>query len=168
MVFLVLAAQFESFVHPLVIMLTVPLAISGALFGLWLTGQSLNIYSQVGMVMLVGLAAKNGILIVEFANQLRDEGLAFRDALIDASVTRLRPILMTAVTTMAGAVPLIFASGPGAETRLVIGTVIFSGVAAATLFTLLVVPVAYDILARRTGSPSDVSRRLTREMEETS
>ncbi|MBZ5877066.1 efflux RND transporter permease subunit [Chromohalobacter israelensis] len=167
-VFLVLAAQFESFVHPLVIMLTVPLAISGALLGLWLTGQSLNIYSQVGMVMLVGLAAKNGILIVEFANQLRDEGRAFRDALIDASVTRLRPILMTAVTTMAGAVPLIFASGPGAETRLVIGTVIFSGVAAATLFTLLVVPVAYDILARRTGSPSDVSRRLTREMEGTS
>lgn len=167
-VFLVLAAQFESFVHPLIIMLTVPLAISGALLGLWLTGQSLNIYSQVGMVMLVGLAAKNGILIVEFANQLRDEGSAFRNALIDASVTRLRPILMTAVTTMAGAVPLIFASGPGAETRFVIGTVIFSGVAAATLFTLLVVPVAYDILARRTGSPSDVSRRLTREMEETS
>ncbi|WP_280567670.1 efflux RND transporter permease subunit [Chromohalobacter sp. 296-RDG] len=164
-VFLVLAAQFESFVHPLVIMLTVPLAISGALLGLWLTGQSLNIYSQVGMVMLVGLAAKNGILIVEFANQLRDEGRAFRDALIDASVTRLRPILMTAVTTMAGAVPLILASGPGAETRLVIGTVIFSGVAAATLFTLLVVPVAYDILARHTGSPSDVRRRLTREME---
>ncbi|MCK0754258.1 efflux RND transporter permease subunit [Chromohalobacter japonicus] len=167
-VFLVLAAQFESFVHPLVIMLTVPLAISGALLGLWLTGQSLNIYSQVGMVMLVGLAAKNGILIVEFANQLRDEGRAFRDALIDASVTRLRPILMTAVTTMAGAVPLILASGPGAETRLVIGTVIFSGVAAATLFTLLVVPVAYDILARRTGSPSDVSRQLEREMGGTS
>nr|CDQ33103.1 Efflux pump membrane transporter BepE [Virgibacillus halodenitrificans] len=167
-VFLVLAAQFESFVHPLVIMLTVPLAISGALLGLWLTGQSLNIYSQVGMVMLVGLAAKNGILIVEFANQLRDEGRAFRDALIDASVTRLRPILMTAVTTMAGAVPLILASGPGAETRLVIGTVIFSGVAAATLFTLLVVPVAYDILARRTGSPSDVTRQLEREMGGTS
>jgi len=163
-VFLVLAAQFESFVHPLVIMLTVPLAISGALLGLWLTGQSLNIYSQVGMVMLVGLAAKNGILIVEFANQLRDEGRAFRDALIDASVTRMRPILMTAFTTMAGAVPLIFASGPGAETRLVIGTVIFSGVAAATLFTLLVVPVAYDLLARHTGSPSDVARRLEREM----
>ncbi|MCK0768347.1 efflux RND transporter permease subunit [Chromohalobacter canadensis] len=167
-VFLVLAAQFESFVHPLVIMLTVPLAISGALLGLWLTGQSLNIYSQVGMVMLVGLAAKNGILIVEFANQLRDEGRVFRDALIDASVTRLRPILMTAVTTMAGAVPLIFASGPGAETRLVIGTVIFSGVAAATLFTLLVVPVAYDLLARHTGSPNDVSRRLAHEMEGTS
>ncbi|MCK0743930.1 efflux RND transporter permease subunit [Chromohalobacter nigrandesensis] len=167
-VFLVLAAQFESFVHPLVIMLTVPLAISGALLGLWLTGQSLNIYSQVGIVMLVGLAAKNGILIVEFANQLRDEGRAFRDALIDASVTRLRPILMTAVTTMAGAVPLIFASGPGAETRLVIGTVIFSGVAAATLFTLLVVPVAYDLLARHTGSPGDVTRRLEREMRTTS
>ncbi|GAB2794497.1 efflux RND transporter permease subunit [Halomonas shantousis] len=165
-VFLVLAAQFESFVHPLVIMLTVPLAMSGALFGLWLTGQTLNIYSQVGLVMLVGLAAKNGILIVEFANQLRDEGHAFRDALIEASVTRLRPILMTAVTTIAGAVPLILASGPGAETRIVIGTVIFCGVAAATLFTLLVVPVAYDLLARRTGSPGDISRRLEREMQE--
>ncbi|MEQ6916601.1 efflux RND transporter permease subunit [Halomonas aquatica] len=163
-VFLVLAGQFESFVHPFVIMLTVPLAIFGALLGLHVTGQSLNIYSQVGLVMLVGLAAKNGILIVEFANQLRDQGIAFHDALVDAAVTRLRPILMTAVTTMAGAVPLIISSGAGAETRLVIGTVILSGLAAATLFTLFVVPVAYDLLARRTGSPGDVARRLEREM----
>ncbi|MDN3520007.1 efflux RND transporter permease subunit [Halomonas ramblicola] len=165
-VFLVLAAQFESFVHPFVIMLSVPLAICGALLGLFLTGQSLNIYSQVGLVMLVGLAAKNGILIVEFANQLRDQGWAFHDALVEAAVTRLRPIVMTAVTTMAGAVPLIVSSGAGAETRLVIGTVILCGLAAATLFTLFVVPVAYDLLARRTGSPGDVARRLEREMGE--
>ncbi|MCP1325358.1 efflux RND transporter permease subunit [Halomonas sp. 707D4] len=163
-VFLVLAAQFESLVHPLVIMLTVPLAMSGALLALLLSGQSLNIYSQVGLVLLIGLAAKNGILIVEFVNQLRDEGLAFRDALVEASVTRLRPILMTAITTMAGAIPLIVSSGPGAESRLVIGTVIMAGVAAATLFTLLVVPVAYDLLARRTGSPGAVKRRLEEEM----
>ncbi|AMD00278.1 Efflux pump membrane transporter BepG [Halomonas chromatireducens] len=163
-VFLVLAAQFESFIHPFVIMLTVPLAMSGAMLGLFVTGQSLNIYSQVGLVMLIGLAAKNGILIVEFANQLRDEGLAFRDALLDAAVTRLRPILMTAVTTMAGSIPLIVSSGAGAESRMVIGTVILSGVAAATLFTLFVVPVAYDLLARHTGSPGDVKRRLEAEM----
>ncbi|MBB3140205.1 efflux RND transporter permease subunit [Halomonas organivorans] len=165
-VFLVLAAQFESFVHPLVIMLTVPLAIGGALLGLWLTGQSLNIYSQVGLVMLVGLAAKNGILIVEFANQLRDQGVAFRDALLRAAMTRLRPIVMTSATTIAGSIPLILSSGAGAETRLVIGTVIFTGVAAATFFTLFVVPVAYDLLARRTGSPGDVARRLEHEMGE--
>ncbi|QNI03510.1 efflux RND transporter permease subunit [Halomonas sp. SH5A2] len=163
-VFLVLAAQFESFIHPLVIMLTVPLAMSGALLALWLTGQSLNIYSQVGLVLLIGLAAKNGILIVEFANQLRDEGKAFRDALIEASVTRLRPILMTAITTMAGAIPLIVSSGPGAESRYVIGIVIMAGVGAATLFTLFVVPVAYDLLSRHSGSPGAVKRRLEHEI----
>lgn len=163
-VFLVMAAQFESFVHPLVIMLTVPLAMSGALLGLLLTDQSLNIYSQVGLVMLIGLAAKNGILIVEFVNQLRDEGMAFHDALIEASVVRLRPILMTAVTTIAGAIPLIISSGAGAESRMVIGTVIMAGVTAATLFTLFIVPVAYDLLARHTGSPNAIKRQLEAEM----
>ncbi|WP_141440884.1 efflux RND transporter permease subunit [Vreelandella titanicae] len=163
-VFLVLAAQFESLIHPFVIMLTVPLAMSGALLALLLSGQSLNIYSQVGLVLLIGLAAKNGILIVEFANQLRDEGKAFRAALIEASVTRLRPILMTAVTTMAGAIPLIVSTGPGSESRLVIGTVIMAGVGSATLFTLFVVPVAYDLLARHTGSPGAVKRRLEAEI----
>ncbi|MEE3111793.1 MAG: efflux RND transporter permease subunit, partial [Pseudomonadota bacterium] len=163
-VFLVLAAQFESLIHPFVIMLTVPLAMSGALLALLLSGQSLNIYSQVGLVLLIGLAAKNGILIVEFANQLRDEGQAFRSALIEASVTRLRPILMTAVTTMAGAIPLIISSGPGAESRLVIGTVIMAGVGAATVFTLFVVPVAYDLLARHSGSPGAVKRQLEEEI----
>jgi multidrug efflux pump len=165
-VFLVLAAQFESWVHPFVIMLTVPLAMSGALFGLWVTGGTLNIYSQIGLIMLVGLAAKNGILIVEFANQLRDQGLAFRDALLEASRVRLRPILMTSFTAAAGALPMLLSSGPGAETRAVIGTVILFGVLAATAFTLFVVPVAYDVLTRRTGSPGDVARQLAREGEQ--
>lgn len=163
-VFLVLAAQFESYLHPFVIMLTVPLAIAGALFGLYLTGGTLNVYSQIGLIMLVGLAAKNGILIVEFANQLRDSGTRFDDAIYEASLTRLRPVLMTAITTAAGAVPLILGSGAGAETRFVIGIVVFFGVITATLLTLFVVPVGYQILARRTGSPGDVKRRLFEQM----
>ena len=162
-VFLVLAAQFESWIHPLVIMLTVPLAMAGALLGLRITGQSLNIYSEIGLIMLVGLSAKNGILIVEFANQLRDRGRAFREALLEAADVRLRPILMTGITTAAGSAPLLLSSGAGTETRVVIGTVILSGVIAATLFTLFVVPAAYDLLARHTGSPGDVRRRLERE-----
>lgn len=162
-VFLVLAAQFESWVHPFVILLTAPLAVGGGLLGLWLTDGSLNLYSQIGLIMLIGLAAKNGILIVEFANQLRDEGREFRDALLEASRVRLRPILMTAITTAVGAVPLIVASGAGAETRQVIGVVVLAGVVVATVFTLFVVPVGYWLVARRTGSPGDVRRRL--EME---
>jgi len=165
-VYLVLAAQFESWVQPLVIMLTVPLAMAGALLGLWLTGQTLNLFSQIGLVMLVGLAAKNGILIVEFVNQLRDQGLEFRAALIAASETRLRPILMTGVTTAAGAIPLLLSSGAGAETRTVLGIVILAGVLAATVFTLFVVPVAYDRLARHSGSPGTVRRQLERELAE--
>mgnify|MGYP000527771206 CR=1 FL=1 len=165
-VFLVLAAQFESWVHPLVIMLTVPLAITGALFGLWVTGQSLNIYSQIGLVMLVGLAAKNGILIVEFANQLRDAGEAFDAALAEAARVRFRPIVMTGITTAAGALPLILSSGAGAETRLVMGVVVLFGVLAATAFTLFVVPVAYAVLARHTGSPQAVAQQLARESGE--
>lgn len=162
-VFLVLAAQFESWMHPLVIMLTVPLAIAGALFGLWVTGNSLNIYSQIALVMLVGLSAKNGILIVEFANQLRDEGLEFSAALAEAARVRFRPIVMTGITTSAGALPLIASTGAGAETRLAMGVVVFFGVAAATLFTLFVVPVAYAILARHTDSPKATERRLVAE-----
>jgi multidrug efflux pump len=162
-VFLVLAAQFESWVHPFVIMFTVPLAMAGALFGLWLTDQSMNIYSEIGLIMLVGLAAKNGILIVEFANQLRDQGKNFREALLESADVRLRPIIMTGITTAAGSVPLLLSSGAGTETRIVIGTVILSGVLAATLVTLFVVPVAYDLLARHTGSTGDVRRRLEAE-----
>ncbi len=164
-VFLVLAAQFESYIHPLVIMLTVPLAMAGGLLGLFLTGGTLNIYSQVGLVMLIGLAAKNGILIVEFANQLRDQGVEFFKATIEAAAIRLRPIVMTGVTTVAGSVPLILSSGAGAETRVVIGTVVICGVLAATFFTLFVVPVAYSLLARKTGSPGDTARLLDAEMK---
>jgi multidrug efflux pump len=164
-VFLVLAAQFESWIHPLVIMLTVPLAIAGALLGLYLFGQTLNLYSQIGLIMLVGLAAKNGILIVEFANQLRDRGQHFREALLKAAEVRLRPIVMTGITTAAGSIPLIMSAGAGAETRSVIGIVILCGVLAATVFTLFVVPVAYNLFARHTGSPGDVKRRLQSEME---
>jgi len=163
-VFLVLAAQFESWVHPLVIMLTVPLAMAGALLGLYLSGYSLNLYSQIGLIMLVGLAAKNGILIVEFANQLRDAGQDFHAALIEATRVRFRPIVMTGITTAAGSVPLLLSSGAGAETRAVIGTVILYGVLAATLFTLFIVPVAYDLLARRTGSPKQLHKRLEQEL----
>ncbi|MBT8128365.1 MAG: efflux RND transporter permease subunit [Gammaproteobacteria bacterium] len=165
-VFLVLAAQFENWLHPLVIMLTVPLAMAGALLGLYISGQSLNIYSQIGLIMLIGLAAKNGILIVEFANQLRDAGRPFHDALFEAAGVRLRPIVMTGITTMAGSIPLLLSSGAGTETRMVIGTVILSGVMAATLFTLFIVPVAYDRLAQNTGSPGDTRRQLEREMQE--
>ena len=165
-VYLVLAAQFESWIHPFVIMLTVPLAMGGALLGLYLTGLSLNIYSQIGLIMLVGLAAKNGILIVEFANQLRDDGKAFADALAEATRVRFRPIVMTGITTAAGSVPLLLSSGAGSETRIVIGTVILCGVIATTLFTLFVVPVAYDLLARHTGSPKLVERQLARELKQ--
>ncbi|NCT41460.1 MAG: efflux RND transporter permease subunit [Alphaproteobacteria bacterium] len=164
-VFLVLAAQFESYIHPLVIMLTVPLATGGGLFGLYVMGGTLNIYSQIGLIMLVGLAAKNGILIVEFANQLRDEGVRFSRALVQASEVRFRPILMTGLTTIAGTIPLILSSGAGAETRISIGIVVLFGVLAATIFTLFIVPAAYSLIARKTGSPKAVAERLENEME---
>ncbi len=152
-VFLTLAAQFESFVHPVTIMATVPLAIAGGLFGLYAAGFTLNIYSQIGLIILVALAAKNGILIVEFANQLRDEGRSARDAIIESADLRLRPILMTSIATVAGAMPLAFANGAGGESRAVIGTVVVFGVLCSTALTLYVVPVIYLLLARFTGSP---------------
>ncbi len=167
-VFLVLAAQFESWVNPLVIMLTVPLAMAGGLFGLYITGNTLNLYSQIGLVMLVGLAAKNGILIVEFTNQLRDRQISFLRAVLQAAEIRLRPIVMTGITTAAGAVPLILSSGAGAETRMVIGVVVLAGVISATLFTLFVVPVAYSVLARRTALPGTIERRLQQEQQSSS
>jgi multidrug efflux pump len=165
-VFLVLAAQFESYIHPMVIMLTVPLATLGALIGLWFTGQSINIYSQIGIIMLVGLAAKNGILIVEFANQLRDRGVEFQQAILQASTQRLRPILMTGITTAAGAVPLVLSSGAGAETRFVIGVVVLSGILLATFFTLIVIPVAYSVFARNSSSPEAVAKLLEIELKD--
>lgn len=159
-VYLVLAAQFESFVHPFVIMLSVPLALMGGLFGLFLFDNTLNIYSQIGLIILIALAAKNGILIVEFANQLRDEGRSIRDAILEASDLRIRPVLMTSIATMAGAVPLIVGHGAGAESRVTIGTVIFFGVGVATMLTLFVVPAFYDLLARYTKSPEATAKAI--------
>ncbi|MEO1658079.1 MAG: efflux RND transporter permease subunit [Pseudomonadota bacterium] len=164
-VFLVLAAQFESWIHPLIIMLCVPATLGGGLLGLWLTGETLNIYTQIGLIMLVGLAAKNGILIVEFANQLRDQGADFGDALREASLARLRPILMTGLTTAAGTLPLLLSSGAGAETRQAIGIVIGFGVVAAVLVTLILIPIAYNLFARRTGAPGDIARKLQAQMQ---
>jgi multidrug efflux pump len=148
-IYLVLSAQFESFVHPFVIMLSVPLSMTGALFMLWLTGGTLNIYSQVGLVTLVGLITKHGILIVEFSNQLRAKGEDLMDAVIDAATLRLRPILMTTGAMVLGAVPLALAHGAGAESRTQIGWVIVGGMTFGTLLTLFVVPTAYTLLARR-------------------
>lgn len=160
-VFLVLAAQFESFVHPFVILLTVPLAVAGGLFGLYMTGSTLNIYSEIGVIILIGLASKNGILIVEFANQLRDAGKPFREALVEAASIRLRPIIMTSVATAFGALPLVLATGAGAAGRFTIGIVIFTGVLFATLLTVFVVPVVYELIARGTTSPEAVARELS-------
>jgi len=166
LVYLVLAAQFESFLQPLVILTTVPLALFGGLLGLHLGDATLNIYSQVGMVILIGLATKNGILIVEFANQLRDEGESWRDAVIDASVMRLRPILMTGLSTSLGALPLVLADGAGAEGRAAIGLVVLFGVTIATLTTLVVVPGTYGLIARFTGSPQSRTQRLEKQLAE--
>ncbi len=165
-VFLVLAAQFESWVNPLVIMLTVPLAIAGGLLGLYLTDNTLNLYSQIGLVMLIGLSAKNGILIVEFTNQLRDQQMSFYRAILYASEVRLRPIVMTGITTAAGAIPLIISSGAGAETRMVIGVVVLAGVLSATILTLFVVPVAYSLLSRKSGLPGSIGRQLEEEQQQ--
>ncbi|WP_058834010.1 efflux RND transporter permease subunit [Luteimonas abyssi] len=161
-VYLVLAAQFESFLHPITIMLTVPLAVLGALAGLWITGGTLNLFSQIGIIILVGLAAKNGILIVEFANQLRDEGRSVGEAIAEAAAIRLRPILMTAAATVMGAIPLIVATGPGSASRATIGVVIIAGVAFATFLTLYVVPAFYSLLAPYTRSPEALAQELER------
>jgi multidrug efflux pump len=159
-VYLVLAAQFESFVHPLVILAAVPMALTGAFFGLWLFNSSINVFSQIGSVMLIGIASKNGILIVEFANQLRDRGRDFLEATIEAATARLRPVLMTTLATAAGAVPLMLASGAGAESRQSIGATVFFGAVFAVALTLFVVPALYVKIARNTRSPKYLSRLI--------
>jgi multidrug efflux pump len=159
-VFLVLAAQFESFVHPIVILVTVPLALTGALVGLWVFGASVNVFTQIGAILLIGLAAKNGVLLVEFANQLRDRGQPVKEALVDAACVRLRPILMTSACTTFGALPLLLATGAGAESRQPIGIVVVFGVAISAVLTLFVVPALYSVLARFTRSPKAVSREI--------
>ena len=159
-VFLVLAAQFESFIHPLVIMLSVPLAITGALGSMLYMGLSINVYTQIGVIMLIGLVAKNGILIVEFANQLRDSGQDIGEAIYEASVVRLRPILMTTIATALGALPLALSTGAGAESRNALGIVIIGGVCFATILSLFLIPVLYGLLARFTKPTGYIARRL--------
>jgi multidrug efflux pump len=151
-IYLVLAAQFESFIDPFTIMVSVPLALAGALLALYLSGGTLNIYSKIGLVTLVGLITKHGILIVEFANQLRDAGKETRAAVIEAATLRLRPILMTTGAMVLGAAPLAFATGAGAESRWQIGWVIVGGMAVGTLLTLFVVPTVYTLFARHRRS----------------
>jgi len=161
-VYLVLAAQFESFMHPLVILATVPLAITGGLIGLWLFGASINIFSQIGAIMLIGIACKNGILIVEFANQLRDRGVEYIEAVTQAAAIRLRPVLMTSLCTAFGAMPLMTATGAGAESRQAIGSTVFFGTVFSLALTLFVVPTLYALLARNTRSPHYVSDLIDR------
>ncbi|MGH8581816.1 MAG: efflux RND transporter permease subunit [Gammaproteobacteria bacterium] len=153
-IYLVLAAQFESFIDPLIILLTVPLAVTGALAALKLSGNTLNVYSQIGLVMLVGLITKNGILIVEFANRLQRSGQGLREAVIEAAGLRLRPILMTTAAMVLGALPLALAAGAGAESREPIGWVIVGGLAFGTLLTLFVIPSVYTLLGRKPQSPT--------------
>lgn len=158
-IFLVLAAQFESFVTPVVILVTVPLALAGALLTVWATGGTINLYSQIGLVALIGLITKNGILIVEFANQLRDEGMGIREATLKATQLRFRPILMTVISTVFGALPLAFATGAGAESRNEIGWVIVGGMSFGTLLTLIVLPTVYASVATWLQSSSSTQKQ---------
>ncbi|MCC5835452.1 MAG: efflux RND transporter permease subunit [Opitutales bacterium] len=149
LVYLVLSAQFESFRDPFIIMLTVPLALGGGLFALWYTGQSLNIFSQIGLIMLIGLITKNGILLVEFGNQRRAAGLPIREAIADAASARFRPILMTTISTILGTLPIALALGAGAESRKPLGIAVIGGLILGSIFTLYVIPAAYSLLASR-------------------
>ena len=165
-ILLVLAAQFESFISAIIIMATVPVGLACAVFALILTGTSLNAYSQIGLVLLVGVMAKNGILIVEFANQLRDRGLSVREAIEQASTIRLRPVMMTMICTVLGGLPLVLASGAGAEARIALGWVIVGGLGLATVSTLFLTPVAYLLLARFVTPRAEQEARLERELDE--
>ncbi|MDO3382976.1 efflux RND transporter permease subunit [Gilvimarinus algae] len=165
-VFLVLCAQFESFTSAAIVMLTVPFGVAAAIFALLLTGTSINVYSQIGLVMLIGLMAKNGILLVEFADQLRDRGHSVIEAVTTAASVRLRPIVMTMMSTVFGALPLILSSGPGAEARTAIGWVIFGGLGMAAVFTLYLTPVVYMLVARLAKPRAEEGLRLSSELEQ--
>ena len=162
--YLVMAAQFESFKHPFTIMLTVPLAIFGGILGLLVVGSSINIFSQVALIILIGLAAKNGILIVEFANQLRDQGKDIEKAIIEAANIRLRPILMTSLSTIIGVLPLIISSGPGEASRLTVGITIFAGMIFSTFFTLYIIPTIYLTIGKNTKSINSVEKELEKQL----
>ncbi|AHK01877.1 efflux RND transporter permease subunit [Rhizobium rhizogenes] len=164
-IFLVLAAQFESVLSSIIIMSTVPLGLACAVIALLVTGSSLNVYSQIGLVLLVGVMAKNGILIVEFANHLRDQGATVREAIEKATSIRLRPVMMTMIATILGGVPLVLAQGAGAEARIALGWVIVGGLGFATLVTLYITPVSYLLIARFAKPQADEEIRLHRELE---
>lgn len=156
LIYLLLAAQFESFVEPFIIMLTVPMALAGALFSLWYFNETLNIFSQIGMIMLIGLVTKNGILIIEFTNQLREKGMKVREALIEASTARLRPILMTSLATILGALPIAMALGAGSKSRMGMGIVIIGGLLLSMVLTLFVIPAIYSFLVKDKKHDKDV------------
>ena len=163
--YLAMCAQFESWKHPLTIMLTVPLAILGGMLGLLVVGSSLNVYSQIALIILIGLSAKNGILIVEFANQLRKEGKNIENSIIESASIRFRPILMTSLSTIFGVLPLIIGSGPGAASRLTVGITIFGGMIFSTFFTLYVIPSMYSILAKNTKRIDAIEIELNRQLK---
>lgn len=165
-VFLVLAAQFESFISALIIMVTVPFGLAAAVYAILLTGGSINYYSQIGLVLLIGIMAKNGILIVEFANQLRDRGESVREAIEHAAMTRLRPVLMTAISTLLGGLPLILGVGAGAEARAALGWVVVGGLGFATVFTLFLTPVAFLIFARFSKPRASEGQKVAAELAE--
>tara|TARA_X000001036_G_scaffold438789_1_gene487611 strand:+ start:75 stop:2003 length:1929 start_codon:yes stop_codon:yes gene_type:complete len=163
--YLAMCAQFESWKHPLTIMLTVPLAILGGLLGILVVGSSLNIYSQIALIILIGLSAKNGILIVEFANQLRKEGKSLEISIIEAAAIRFRPILMTSLSTIIGVLPLILGSGPGAASRLTVGITIFGGMLFSTFFTLYVIPTIYSIIGKNTQRIDAIEIELNKQLK---
>jgi len=148
LVYLILAAQFESFLDPFIIILTVPMAVAGAMFSLWLTGESWNVFSQIGTVMLIGLVTKNGILIVEFANQLKEKGMPLKQAIVEAAEARLRPILMTSLAIALGALPIALALGAAATSRIGMGVVIVGGTLFSLILTLYVIPAVYAMWSR--------------------
>jgi len=148
LVYLILAAQFESFIDPFIVMLTVPLALAGAVFSLWYFNQTFNIFSQIGMIMLIGLVTKNGILIVEFANQLQEQGLSKAEAILEASVARFRPILMTSLATALGALPIALSIGAAAKSRMGMGIVVVGGLMFSLMLTLFVIPSMYKLWSR--------------------
>ncbi len=163
--YLVMAAQFESFKHPFTIMLTVPLAIFGGILGLLVVGSSINIFSQIALIILIGLATKNGILIVEFANQLRDEGKDIEKSIIESANIRLRPILMTSISTIIGVLPLVFSSGPGEASRLTVGITILFGMIFSTFFTLYVIPTIYLAIGKNTKSINYIEKELKKQLD---
>lgn len=165
LVFLILAAQFESFIDPFIIILTVPMAVAGALLSLWLTGQTWNIFSQIGTIMLIGLVTKNGILIVEFANQLKKQGKPINEAIIEASEARLRPILMTSLTVALGALPIALGLGAASTSRTGMGVVIVGGTIFSLILTLFIIPAVYSLWTRKHKRNLDIEEIEREELE---